>query len=276
MSIADKNDILTRIKEQKERYSNRLLTNIITDRLTDTDTSIDKIVSEGQSFGFILKEKNRNNLYFSAINESELLRILGKIDSGIYTGFFYKDDYEPYKSIMQRSAWQEYATYFRITIVYDSNPYEIPLTGRKAILQEMYDPDCGEVPDKENIPKLMKLIAEEFDPVVDDSYTEKEWADIIDRRECLICRENDEIITLFVWHVEKNTLYNSMIINRGPANLSYNLERRSFEEAWSTGIRKQYYWTRLDNRQAVARHGKVTNGGAVKSSSVLYNTIYKK
>ena len=276
MMAEKKQDIIDYINWQKKSSSAPLLSNVVFDKLTDDTTFVDKVIRSGESIGFVIPSKQRRDFFFSAKSREELVELLEKAPADTYTGFFYKAEYEPYRSIMELSDWDEYATYFRISVVYQSNPYEIPLEGRRAILQEMYDPQCGVYPGYDDIDSIMKLVSQEFDSIVDDYYTLEEWKRILDDRECLVCKENGDIITLFVWHIEKNTLYNSMIINHGAANLSYNLERRVFEDAYSAGIRNQYWWTRVDNKQAVERHGKVSKGGAVKNCSVLYNTIYKK
>ena len=109
----------------------------------------------------------------------------------------------------------------------------------------------------------------------DDVFTLEQWDKIIERKECLLHRENGNIVTFYVWRLEGRKLYSNMVVNEGPANFSYNLERRIFEEMWSKGIRIFYAWYNIKNKKALKRGNEKTEE-LIKSKEIIYNDIYIK
>ncbi len=240
------------------------------------NSDIIKFNPSDNALWFTVRIKNQEFFYFATAGKENLRLVMEQAPVSSYCSVFYKDTNEFYDTLLSECNWYQYAIYYRITIVYRDNPYLAPQPGRRAILQTMYDPSDGQVPELSDIPELVEILNHEFDPVGDDFYDEEEWKEIINRKECLVHKEDGKIISLYVWHIDRGTLYSSMIINYGGANISYNLERRVFDEAFSQGIRKHYWWLKQTNKKAVERHGIITDGGAIKNHGILYNAIYRK
>ena len=264
------NEIREKITEIK-RMSPNCVSNIIAERLNCENEF--ETICMNDALAFVIREKERPNLYFIAADDNSLISLLKVIPFQAYCDVFFKNDKSEWDSIMKNAGWEKYARYYRTTVVYNSNPNEIPMQGRKAILQEMYDPCFGEYPEIQDIPELMSLFDTYFDSKLDDYYDKEDWEDIIKNKECLIHKEDGSIVTVFVYRIENNRLYNSMILNLGPANWSYNLERRVFDSAWNKGIRIQYWWTREDNTKAVKRQDSGISE-AIKTRNILFNEIY--
>ena len=253
------------------KTSTAFRTNIVAARLNGESETV--VFKYNDAIAFIIQEKNRDNLYFASANDDDLTSLLKNYPHSAFCDIFYRTEEPIWEIIMSSAGWKRYARYYRTTVVYGENPNSFPIQGRRAILQQLYDPTFGEVAKTEDIPVLMGLFDKHFDARLDDYYDEEQWKEIIARRECLVHKEEGEIVTVFVYRIEKNKLYNSMILNLGPANWSYNLERRVLDEAWERGIRTQYWSTREENTKAVVRQGTI-DGPAIKSKSLLYNDIY--
>ena len=104
---------------------------------------------------------------------------------------------------------------------------------------------------------------------------ERKRSEIIERKECLLYRENGNIVTFYVWRLEGRKLYSNLVLNEGAANFSYNLERRIFEEMWEKGIRIFYAWYNVKNKKALKR-GNANTDKLIKSNEIIYNDIYIK
>ena len=181
----------------------------------------------------------------------------------------------PLEEVFDRGNMNAYATYIRKTECYVDNPYQIPGTGRRALLSEMYDPNCGEYPTMEAAEELDALHRQVFDPLCDDMYTIDEWKEKIDKKEILVYRENGKIMAYYCFCLEGRKLYSNISVNTGNANILYNMERRIFEEMWDRGIRVYYAWFNEKNDKALRRENKnaIT---CIKSRELLYNFIYIK
>ena len=161
------------------------------------------------------------------------------------------------------------------TTTYLNNPYEVTEKGRRAILQEMYDPAQGEFPQEKDAEEIYQLCLKNFDPVIDDVFSIEEWRKAIVNKECLVVKENGKIITIYKWCMEGKKLYSNLVINLGTANLLYNLERCIFEKYWEEGMRTAYAWINISNKKALKRGPKYEHD-IIKSKKLLYDTIYKK
>ncbi len=224
---------------------------------------------------FIVQEANRKRAFFAFAEEASLADLLLKIPAGTITEYIHKQQKNPLEQVFKAGNMEQYALYFRSTVCYHANPYTIPETGRRKLLMEMYDPDFGEYAGEEDVIELYELTKETFDVLCDDVFTIDEWKKIVGNHECLLHREAGKIVTFYVFRLEGKKLYSNMIINKGPANYSYNLERRIFEEMYNKGIRIFYAWYNSKNSKALNRSNKNTSN-VIKSEEIIYNQIFIK
>lgn len=224
---------------------------------------------------FIIQEPNRRRAFFAFAEEASLKELLLKIPSGTITEYIHKQKRNPLEQLFKDSNMEQYALYIRSTLCYQANPFSIPETGRRKLLMEMYDPSCGEYAKEEDALELCELTKESFDVLCDDVFTMDQWKKIIANQECLLYRENGKIITFYVFRQEGKKLYSNMVVNKGAANFSYNLERRIFEEMWTKGIRVFYAWYNCKNNKALKRGNKATDK-VIKSKEIIYNQVFIK
>ncbi len=61
----------------------------------------------------------------------------------------------------------------------------------------MYEPTFGEYAEKKDAVELYNLTKKTFDVLCDDVFTLEQWDKIIERKECLLHRENGNIVTFY-------------------------------------------------------------------------------
>lgn len=223
---------------------------------------------------FIVEEPFRKRVFFATVDNDSLVLLLQKVPAGCILEYIYKQENDMVDCFV-RGGLIEYTYYIRNTIVWSESPYTVSETGRRKLLQEMYDPHCGEYASQNDIMELYTITKETFDNNCDDIFTLDRWANIIENKECLLYKENNQIIALYVWRLEGKKLYSNISINRGSANILYNLERRVFEEMWDKGIRVYCAWFNKDNFLAINRGNNNAKKYIVRQE-IIYNGIYLK
>lgn len=262
-------DVYQIIRELKQKHG-KLISNVIPDVFRE-EREVEVYHNE-DGIVFIMEEPNRRRGFFSVANMSAFQQLMQKVPSGIVMEYLYHDQNDLVE-FFEKAGMNEYAQYVRITIKYRSNPYEIPEKGRRVLLQKMYDPKCGEYPTIADADELYNITKDTFDATCDDIFTLDRWKEIIKNQECMVVRENGEILAYYVWRLEGKKLYSNMSVNKGPANLLYNIERRIFETMWDKGIRVFYAWFNAKNEKALGRSNKNTPD-VIESYGYLYNAIY--
>lgn len=269
MIISEVKQKINTLKKNTKRY----ITNFYPG-LADNNQEVEYMENE-QAIVFILQERFRKRCFFAYADEEALVPLLLKVPANTIMEFISRDKTNPLEELFYRGNMSKYATYIRKTECFKENPYKISETGRRALLSEMYDSNCGEYPTTDAAEELDALHRQVFDPLCDDMYTIDEWKEKIDRKEILVCRENGKIMAYYCFCLEGRKLYSNISVNTGNANILYNMERRIFEEMWDRGIRVYYAWFNEKNGKAMCRENKnaVT---CIKSRELLYNFIYIK
>lgn len=265
-------EISEKVNNIKTRYK-KLYTNIIWSNLSEDDDAEIYITEEG--IVFVIQEPNRKRGYYAVSDLSILISLLAKVENGVILEHLHKGKTDDMKNCFLDSGFQLYKNYVRTTICYKKNPYKIPEHGRRKLLQEMYDAECGEYPSLNDAQELYDLAKSSFDPLTDDIFTLEKWSEIIQNKECFVYRENGKIVACYVWRLEGKKLYSNMTINQGAANYLYNIERRVFEHMWENGIRIYYSWINCKNQKALKRFNQNTND-YIKTMNRIYNSIYIK
>ncbi len=233
----------------------------------DLDKDVE-VLDDKNGIAFLVPETNRMKVYYAAADQDGMVELLERVPSGVVLEYFYKRDNDM-NELFKRAGFTHYAEYFRVTTLYEENPYGKE-TGKKKLLDELYDPECGEYPELEDAEELEKLLRDKFDPLTDDVFSRDEWIEIIKRKECLVIKENGKIVTCYVWRLSGKKLYGNISLNLGPANYMYNLERKVFDSMWEAGIRVNYAWFNEKNSRAF------TKSGLTKKAGDLYDAIYIK
>lgn len=258
-------EISEKVSELKRNYK-KLYTNVIWSNL-DENKETDFFESE-KGIVFIVQETNKNKVYYAVSDREELIPLFERVPAGAVLEYQYRKENDM-DFVLQRAGLKHYANYFRVTTIYQENPYGKE-TGRRKLLNEMYDPDCAEYPKQEDAKELEQLTRKMFDPLTDDVYSVEEWREIIKRKECLVIRETGKIVTYFVWRLEGKKLYCNISLNLGPANYMYNLERKVFDRMWDAGIRVSYAWFNEENVRVLSKSSLNPGVGD------LYDAIYIK
>lgn len=242
--------------------------------LVDDKQEVELMENE-QAIVFILQERFRKRCFFAYTDEEAFVSLLLKVPANTILEFVSREQTNPIETVLDRGNMNKYAVYIRKTDCYKENPFTIPETGRRALLTEMYDPNCGEYPTTEAAEELEALHRQIFDPLCDDMYSIAEWKEKINKKEILVYRENGKIMAYYCFCLEGCKLYNNISVNTGNANILYNMERRIFEEMWDRGIRVYYAWFNEKNTKAMCR-GNKNAMKCIKSRELLYNLIYIK
>ncbi len=250
------------------------VTNVIAGYLSENDKI--EFIENDKAIICWFEDKHRVRAFFATCDLDCLFKLLVNVPYNVVIENIYKDKKgDPLKDYFLRAGFDLYATLTKYLSCWTKNPYKIPEEGRRALLQELYDPEFGEYPLIEDADELYELNNRTFDKYRDDFPSLDEWKSIINEKNCLIHRENGEIVTYYVWKPEGKMLYSRISVNVGPANYLYNLERRIFEEYWDKGIRIYYCW--IDNRNK--KQHKRSNRKAdkyLKYKQRLYDAVYKK
>lgn len=226
--------------------------------------------------GIVMLVENPYNeeAFFVSNDEEALIELLEELPSKTMIESLYQDE-DKLLPVCERAGFQLYSTFERTIVTYEENPYSIPEKGKRKLLQEYYDPNCGEYATEEDIKQLDVLHKHAFDIYGDDVFSTDEWKQIIQKKECMVYKENDLILSYFVWKVEGKKLYSNVSYNSTTANILYNMERRVFEECWEQGIRTLYFWVKRENVRGMNRiKGEPVEGEKV--GRPLYNDIMIK
>ena len=268
-----------KIREIKEKIRllkinfKKIVTNFYPGILNDEQDT--EFYKNEKALVFVVQEANRKRAFFAFAEKDALSELLLQIPAETVIEFIYKQEQNPLKMVFENGNMRKYATYMRKTICYSDNPFSIPETGRRKLLEQMYDPDCGVYAKEEDAVDLYELTRATFDILCDDVFTLDQWRKIIEKKECLLYREDGEIIAFYVYRLEGKKLYSNLSVNKGSANYLYNLERRVFEEMWERGIRIYYGWFNTKNNKALMRKNE-NKHKAVKSEEIIFNDIYIK
>lgn len=217
---------------------------------------------------FLVPETNKTKVYYAATDVDEISGLLSQVPNGAVLEYLYKNENDM-NALFEGAGFLHYANYFRVTTTYEVNPFGNE-KGKRKLLNELYDPECGEYPSLEDAEELEQLTRRKFDPLTDDVFSIDEWRDIIRKKECLVIKENGKIVTYYVWRLAGRKLYSNISLNLGPANYMYNLERRIFDHMWENGVRVSYAWFNEGNSRVL------TKSNLTKNSGDLYDAIYVK
>lgn len=239
------------------------------------DENVTDVIDLDEAILVIVQTTFQKLGYFVAAGSEQLVKLLRLTPIDVFIKWTYRPDEDDLGEKMFQAGFYLYARYIRNTTVFKKNPYQHAVTGKRAILHEMYDSSCGEFPVVEDAEKLFELAKEVFDQNCDEVFTVREWKERIRKKEVLIYREDGKIFSCYVWHLQGKVLYSNISINLGPANILYNLERRIFEQYWDEGIRAHYSWKNCENRKALKR-GLENCKECILRESILYHSIYKK
>ncbi len=256
---------------KKER---RPLTNIVLADITD-EMDVDCYENEN-GFAYVVHEPNRQKAFFAAKDEEAAVELLRQIPQGVILECLHrKEDVNAMENVILEAGFSPYKKYVRTTVCYKQNGYEVPEKGRRKLLQELYDPTCGEYPTMEDIDELIEISKANFDELTDDVFTKEEWVHVIGNQSCLVYKEAEKIIAYYVWRLDGKQLYSNMTLNLGAANYLYNMERRIYDEMWEKGIRVYYAWVEAKNVKARIRWNEEAKK-VIGSVSHMYNSIYRK
>lgn len=264
-------DVQKKVNELKRNYG-KLQSNIIWMNLREAQ--IDYAYQNPRAIVFTVQEPFRVRGYFAGVDGESIAEVLQMLPKGTVVEYLFREENDM-KQCFENGSLDEYACYIRQTCIYAENPYHMPETGNQKLLQESYDPDFGEYPQEADVEELYQLMKDTFDPICDDMFTRERWKEIIDNKECLIGRHNNKIVSVYVWRLEGKKMYINIMINRGPANYRYNLERYVFEQIWEAGVRCTYVWCNVKNERAV-KHWIERAARESKSSETLYNGVFVK
>lgn len=265
-------EIKEKIRILKKTYK-KIQTNFypgILDDMLEAD-----LFENAQALVFVIREPNRRRAFFAFADTDSLSRLLLQIPVGTVLEYIHNESINPLETLFINGGMEKYSSYIRITTYYSDSPQTVPATGKKKLLQQMYDPDCGEYAQEKDVAQLYKITKETFDPLCDEIFSVEEWRKIIDNKECILYREDEEIIAFYVYRLEGKKLYSNLSVNRGAANYLYNLERYIFEKMWDKGIRIFYSWVNEKNTKALRRK-KDNIEKCIKSKQEIYNSIYIK
>lgn len=218
----------------------------------------------------------RKNLYFAASGEEAMIDILSRgREPDIVVSYLYREEPDSdIRELFSKAGLTLYAEYVRFLQKYSDNPYLLEVKNpRRKILQEMYDPACGEYPAESDAEEIYEIHMRNFDTISDDIFTIGEWKEKIRKKEVLVYREDGKIIAYYNWKLEGNKLYNNVIVNEGPANIMYNLERRVFEKYWDQGIRIFYFWVNNKNSKQL-RRDNLNDELVIVTQQFLYQDIF--
>lgn len=265
MNVKNIKDFVTNLKKQYgSLYSNIIWSDLSTYEIIETYDNDTGIV-------IVIAERNRNKIFYAVAKLESLMNLMKNVTNGSILEYHYRD-VNDMDEVFVNAGLEHYANYIRVTSIYEEKPYGKE-TGRQKLLDELYDPLCGEYPDISDVEELYNLTRDAFDPLIDDVFSVEEWKNIIRNKECLVIKENGKIVTFYVWRLEGKKLYSNMSLNLGPANYMYNLERRVFDYTWKLGIRVYYAWYNQNNVRAIKRG--IMNPAA-KQNNCMYDAIYIK
>ncbi len=265
-------EVQSRIYEWKKhgRVNTNIIPGAVPDDVDFAGFETDKTVV------FWLTERFRVRGFYATLDDADAVELLRKVPKGTIVEQLYRKENENVnKRIPIEAGFEQIATFIRISDFYVSNPYENEEVTKRAILAEMYDPTMGRMAEEKDIDKLFDMTKAVFDIRTDAVFTMEEWKRIVDAKRCIVSEEDGEIIAYLVFEREGTKMYAHSVVNLGPANYLYNIERKVFTKAWEEGVREIYGWYNINNKKSILRR-KEDGDRSIGHTSYLYNDIFEK
>ncbi len=272
MKMKDIMNVCSMLRKKGEYHSNI----VAVQSLLQYPGEFDVVQTENAIMFVETGNNGRKNLYFAASGEEAMIDILsrGKEPDTVVSYLYREEPDNAIREIFSKAGLTLYAEYIRFLKKYSDNPYLLEIKNpRRKILQEMYDPACGEYPTEEDAVEIYEIHMRNFDAVSDDIFSIDEWKEKIRKKEVLVYREDGKIIAYYNWKLEGNTFYSNVSVDEGPANIMYNLERRVFEKYWEQGIRIFYFWVNKKNGKQL-RRDNVNDEPFIVTQQLLYQDIF--
>lgn len=257
MKIVEILEYATELKKEGKVFSNFYFNNLDNEIEVETEKNKGAII-------FIILENEVKKLYFFANNNKALSELLILQSQGTIINFVQKGE-NVFSDLMKESNFNLYAKYIRKSLKIDKDEK----IDENNIFEQMYDENCGEYAILEDIPKLMELMRSKFDPKSDYFPTVIEWKEIIENQWAIMYKEDDEILSLFIYKIEGKKYYGCISINDATADILYNIEKRAYKTAIEKyGVNLKYAWFDEKNAKAIRRTSLQDDG--------ISNCIYIK
>ena len=237
----DKQIILEKAK--KGRYQ-RYLSNCY--HMDDIDRA-EKLWEKGESFVFSYTDHGIKRLIFSAADWHTVDELLSSIDAGTY-----------YLEYMTKQP-QEYV------------PVHSSLTARMARIanadcRSVFDTDspvlqyqshsAGVWAGEEDAGEINRILWSVFHTEVSHLLYDDELKEIIQRKQIMIARENEQITALLQAEVLPKKFYINQIVNRGDRKIIHGMLLRQLEEYVKAGGKYLYAWVDETNIASLKFHHK--------------------
>lgn len=209
----------------------------------------DDIWDYEESFLFSCNDNGINRLFFYVQDKFHLKKILSNLDSGtFYIDFITMDDNQYSKVFsgeillakMMRVATRDCS---KILDDYTIMKYE--------------DDSAGIVATYDDVHEINQLLWSEFDTAISHLCDDKELAGIVEKKEILIHRGNDNHIdALLQTDIKPKSFYINQVYNKGDKKNIHAIMIKRLKEYYKNGGRYVYAWVSENNIASLRFHKK--------------------
>lgn len=224
MSIDDIFLLMKKIKAERKKIIQNYYMNY-----NNTDMEFDVYQGEGTVVFCCMDGNGVYRCFFYSNAPKVLSSILSSLQKDTIVDYLSRVKEEDH-SWLTEAGFLPYALYIRV-----GKKIEDPGIEKTRELMEffsgMYDSQCGQYATLEDLESLHHLILQVFDCKKEHCPTKEDLVEYIKNKWVLIYKEDNEILTYFVYQIIGKRYYSNLSYNAITADILYNLERRAREEA---------------------------------------------
>lgn len=206
--------------------------------------------------------------YFISSDLKELSGLLKTIPDHIVMDYITKEEKE-LSEVMLAAGFQEYAVFVRV-----SKNYKVAdkkSDKRKEIaMDSIYNEKYGYWATEEDIDDILKKMKEVFDPYTYHLCTRDELKEFVQKKWCIIHREDGDIVSITMFKLEGVKRYGYYMYNQGSIDVLYSLQRKVLKLDEKNGITYFYGWMDKNNKKA-----KIVNSFYSIEPDGVYDVIYR-
>lgn len=224
MSIDDIFLLMKKIKAERKKIIQNYYMNY-----NNTDMEFDVYQGEGTVVFCCMDGNGVYRCFFYSNAPKVLSSILSSLQKDTIVDYLSRVKEEDH-SWLTEAGFLPYALYIRVGKKIEDEEIENK-SNIRDILSELYDSQCGQYAALEDLDQLYDLIVKVFDCRKEHCPTKKELAKYIENQWVLVYKEDNEILSYFIYQVHGKRYYSNISYNTVTADILYSLERRALEEA---------------------------------------------
>ncbi|MBQ8982351.1 MAG: hypothetical protein IJ079_02085 [Lachnospiraceae bacterium] len=265
MKIAEILELCNSIKREKKKYyTNYYMT------YNSSDSDFIVIQNEG-TIVFLVKEEFFYRCFFLSNNLETLIKCLSEVPQDSILDFIEKAENCSLLNTFQKSGFNSYATYLRVSSPIPPKPYKKDKI--ELLCEKLYNDKLGQRATESDIPQLRQIFLDVFDVNCDGILTVEKLRRSIQNGTVWIYKADEKICTVYIYQVEGKKRYGNLTYNCLSADYLYSVCRKANElSAKEHDFILHYGWVNEKNKKI----GRTLNTTSAQGYDGVRNYIFRK